>query len=208
MAAFRVGAAACLFVSLLALSELAARRWSLRPESGRKLAHVSCGLGAAALPLWLEPSAIALLAAAFVPFMVVSRRLGLFPIVHGGERTTHGEIYFPLGVLLAALLVPHAVPYAFGVLVLALADAAAAVAGERFGQRTYRILGARKTYVGSAAFFVTAFALALVAAGGFEHFLVAGAIAAGTTVEEGLLGGGADNVVLPASAAAMLHWFV
>lgn len=211
--ALRVGGAACLFVSLLALSELAARRWSLRPEAGRKVAHVSCGVLAAALPLALPFAAIALLAGAFVPFMVISRRLHLFPLVHGGERTTHGEVFFPLGVLFAAALVPHRVPYVFGVLVLAISDAAASIAGERFGRRSYRLLGAHKTYVGSAAFFATtivvgAFSLGLADRASAIDLAAVVAIAAIATVEEGLAGGGADNVVLPVSAAAMLHAIV
>lgn len=204
MTAAAAGVAACGFVSLLALSEVAARRWELRPESGRKLAHVSCGILAAALPVALDFSAIAVLAGAFVPFMVVSRRLGLFPIVHGGERTTHGEIYFPLGVLLTAVAVPEPAPYVFGVLVLALADAAAGLAGERFGRRSYRLLGAHKTYVGSACFLVTTAALAVAV----DPSVAAPAIAAALTLEEGLLGGGTDNVVLPVSAAALLEAFV
>lgn len=200
MTAVAAGAAACGFVSLLALSEIAARRWSLRPESGRKLAHLSCGILAAALPVALDFSAIALLAGAFVPFMLASRRLGLFPIVHGGERTTHGEIYFPLGVLLTAVAVPERAPYVFGILVLALADAAAGLVGERFGRRSYRLLGAHKTYLGSACFFAVTAALAAV----IDPSFAAPAIAAALTLEEGLLGGGADNVVLPVSAAALL----
>lgn len=199
--ALRIGAAAAGFLSLLTLSELAARRWSLRPESGRKLAHVSCGILAAALPVALSFDAIAVLAGGFVPFMVVSRRLGLFPLVHGGERTTHGEIYFPVGIFLVAVLVPHTAPYVFGVLVLALSDAVAGVAGERYGRRSYDLLGAHKTYLGSAWFLVMTTALAVAVAPSFA----APAIAAVLTLEEGLLGGGADNVVLPVSAAALLN---
>lgn len=210
--ALRVGAAAAGFLALLALSELAARRWSLRPQAGRKLAHVSCGLLAAALPSVLSFDAIAVLAGGFVPFMVVSRRLGLFPLVHGGERTTHGEIYFPVGVLLAAVFVPYATAYVFGILVLALSDAAAGVAGERFGRRSYRLLGAHKTYLGSAWFFATTLvlgvtALALEGASPKGVFVVAG-LAAVLTLEEGLAGAGADNVVLPVSAAALWHALV
>lgn len=208
MVALRVGAAACLFVSLLALSELAAHRWSLRPESGRKLAHVCCGVVAAALPLMLPFEAIVVLAAGFVPFMVVSRRLRLFPLVHGAERTTHGEVFFPLGVLLTAALVPHRVAYVFGVLVLALSDALAGVTGERFGRRSYRVLGAHKTYLGSAAFFATTIVLGIAVLGASDSLSARGigavaAIAAATAVEEGLTGGGADNVILPVSAAAL-----
>ena len=209
--ALRVGAAAAGFLSLLTLSELVARRWSLRPESGRKVAHVTCGILASALPLVLSFDAIAVLAGGFVPFMVVSRRLGLFPLVHGGERTTYGEVYFPVGVFLAAVLVPYVTPYIFGVLVLALSDAVAGVAGERFGRRAYRLLGAHKTYVGSAWFFATTFGLgaaALTVDGlSAKGVLVVVAIAAALTLEEGLAGGGADNVVLAVSAAALFHAF-
>jgi phytol kinase len=200
------GAAAIGFISLLFVAELVARRWSFRPELGRKLAHVTCGIVAAALPSFLPFSAIALLASAFIPFMLVSRRLGLFPIVHSAERSTYGEIYFPIGILLAAVLVPHETEYAFGVLVLAVADAVASLVGRRYGRRSYR--PANKTYVGSAAFLVTTVALGV----GATHvmgrlsvttILLVCAIAAAVTIEEALAGGGIDNILLPVSAAAL-----
>jgi phytol kinase len=203
------GAAALVFILLLAAAEGAARRWSLPPEVGRKLAHVSCGLLAALLPLALPFWAIATLAAIFVPFMMTSRRLGLFPVLHSAERSTFGEMYFPIGILLVAIFVPHRVEYAFGVLVLAIADALAGIMGRRFGKRSYQILGS-KTYVGSTVFLVTAFALGLLAVQVLgdlsgRTILVALAVAAATTFEEGLVGGGVDNVILPISAAAMLE---
>ncbi|MFN2525482.1 MAG: diacylglycerol/polyprenol kinase family protein [Actinomycetota bacterium] len=198
------------FISLLTAVELVARNRSLRPELGRKLAHISCGILAAALPFFLPFSAIVLLAAAFVPFMVASRRLGLFPLVHSAERSTYGEIYFPIGVLLVAALVPYRVEYAFGVLVLAVADALASLVGQRYGRRTYELLSATKTYVGSAVFLCTTMALGLIATQVLGELsgatiLAICMIAAATTVVEALVGGGADNVVLPISAAAMLR---
>src|SRR5207244_1328281 len=96
--------------------------------------------------------AIVVLAAAFVPFMVVSRRLNLFPIIHRAERSTLGEVYCPLGVLTVAALVPHRTAYAFGILVMGISDTVAALGGQRFGRRAYRIFVAHKTYVGSVAF--------------------------------------------------------
>jgi phytol kinase len=202
------GAAAIGFIFLLFVAELVARRWSLRPELGRKLAHVSCGLVAAALPSFLPFSAVALLAAAFIPFMLVSRRLGLFPIVHSAERTTHGEIYFPIGILLAAVLVPHRVAYMFGVLVLAVADALASVVGQRYGRRAYK--PANKTYVGSAAFLGTTIALGLGATQTMGRLsgttiLLVFAVAAAVTIEEALAGRGVDNIILPVSAAALFR---
>ena len=204
------GAAAVGFILLLAGSERVARKWSLRPEVGRKLAHISCGILAAALPLVLPFSAIVILSAGFVPFMIVSRRLGLFPLVHSAERSTFGEIYFPVGILLVAALVPHRVEYAFGVLVLAIADALASLCGQRFGKRTYQPFSVSKTYVGSATFLVTTIVLGLLAVRALGELsggaiLVVLAVALATTLEEALVGGGADNVLLPVSAAAMLR---
>lgn len=208
-----VGAAAG-FVGLLAGAEAATHRWNLEPEQSRKLAHVSSGVAAACLPLVMPFHAVVLLAALFVPFMVVSRRVGLFPAVHGVERATWGEVWFPLGVLLAAAVFPHRVPYAFGVLVMALSDAAASAAGHRWGRRDYRLLGAHKTYAGSIAFLAVTVLLATgalaAAASAADGDLSAAsvpvvlALAAALTVVEGLAGGGVDNVLLPVAGAGLL----
>ena len=202
--------AAVAFISLLAMAELVARRWSLRPELGRKLAHIVGGMMSAALPVILPFPAIVILSGAFVPFMVVTRRVGVFPLIHGAERSSYGEIYFPLGVLGTAALVPHPVEYAFGILVMGIADAVASLSGEKFGQRSYRLLAGRKTYVGSAAFLATTFGLGLLALQALGEVsgpavLVVSGIAGVLTLEEALIGGGADNVVLPISAAALLR---
>lgn len=204
-----VGSAAA-FIALLTLAEASARRWHLQAEVGRKLAHVSSAVTAAALPLVLPFPAIAGLAAAFVPFMILSRRCQLFPVLHSAERSTFGEIYFPLGVLAAALLVPDGPAYSFGVLVMGIGDALASLIGQRFGRKEYRVFGAMKTYLGSAALLATTLVLGvltaaiLVGISGNVVLIVIG-IAAVITIEEGVFGGGADNVVLPVTAAALLR---
>jgi phytol kinase len=197
------------FLTLLALAEAASRRWKMEPELPRKFAHVASGVLAAALPLFMSFGAVAVLALLFVPFMVFSRRVALFPAVHRVERSTLGEMYFPLGVLAVALAFPERVPYSYGVLVMGLSDAAASLVGQRYGRRVYRIFRTCKTYAGSGAFFATTLLLtvsALAAAGSASAgSLVAGiAIAVGLTVVEAAFGGGADNVVLPITAAALL----
>ena len=207
--ALAVAGAGGFFVSLLAGAEAATRRWKLHPEQSRKLAHVTSGVAAACLPLVMPFRAVVVLALLFVPFMVVSRRVGLFPAVHGVERATWGEVWFPLGVLLAAALFPHEVPYAFGVLVMGLSDAAASAAGHRWGHRAYRLLGAHKTYAGSAGFLAVTVVLAtgaLAAGGDLTAASVPAilAIAAALTVVEGAAGGGVDNVLLPVVGAALL----
>ena len=205
-----VAAASAFFIGLLASAEAATRRWKIDPEHSRKLVHVTSGMAAAALPLVMSFSAVVVLTLLFVPFMAVSRRIGLFPAVHGVERATFGEVYFPLGVLLVAALFPDRLLYAFGVLVMGISDAAASTVGQRWGSRAYSVGSATKTYAGSAAFFATAFVLGLAAlALGQDRFgptavAVALAVAAAVTLVEAVSGGGLDNVVLPVVAAALL----
>ena len=204
-----VAAFSGVFVALLAGAEASSRRWKVGPELARKSAHVSSAVVAATLPWFMSFPAVAVLALLFVPFMLVSRRLDLFPAVHAVERTTLGEMWFPLGVAAVALVVPERGPYAYGVLVMGLSDAAASIVGQRYGHRAFRIAGAWKTYAGSATFLLTTLALtlpALALTGGLSpaSVPVAFAVAAALTLVEASLGGGTDNLVLPVAAAGLL----
>jgi phytol kinase len=197
------------FILLLGTAEWLNRRWGVEPEVARKTAHLSCGLVAAAMPLFMSFGAIALVAILFMPFMVISRRLELFPAVQRAERSTLGDLYFPLGVLIVAVAFPTSLIYTFGVLVMAVSDAVAGLLGERFGHRGYRLFGAWKTYVGSGAFFATTLILAgitlAVDGAALPTLVLSGLFIALTlTLVEGVFGGGLDNVVLPAASAGIL----
>ncbi len=206
MAAVAVfAAAAAVFVALLAAAEAATRRWGIDAELSRKMVHVSSAVAAACLPLVMSFPAVVGLALAFVPFMVVARRIDLFPAVHRVERTTLGEVWFPLGVALAAAFVPHRAAFVFGVLVMGLSDAFASLAGRRWGRRGYSVLGATKTYLGSAVFLVTTVVLGLVVSGGDATMAEIVGTAAVLTAVEGLLGRGTDNLVLPVTSALLLR---
>jgi phytol kinase len=196
--------AAAVFVAILAAAEAATRRWGIEAELSRKAVHVASGVAAACLPLVMSFPTIVALALTFVPFMVVSRRIDLFPAVHRVERTTLGEVWFPLGVALAAAVVPHRAAFVFGVLVMGLSDAAASLAGRRFGRRGYRALGGTKTYVGSAVFLGTTVVLGLACTGGGPLIGVV-VVAAVLTFAEGMLGRGTDNLALPVAGAALLR---
>jgi phytol kinase len=202
-----VAAFSMVFVAVLAGAEASHRRWKLGPEPARKTAHVASALVASTLPWFMSFPAVAVLALLFVPFMLVSRRLDLFPAVHAVERSTLGEMWFPLGVAAVALAVPQHGPYAYGVLVMGLSDAAAGIVGQRYGHRAFRIAGAWKTYAGSTTFFLTTLALTVVAAsaGGMSPAWVV-VLPAILTVVEASLGGGTDNLVLPVAGAGLLSF--
>ncbi len=132
-----------------------------------------------------------------------TRSRGLLASVHGVERPTLGATLFPVGLVLAAVIgweVPTS--YVLAALVLALADPAAAIAGQ-MGGPSWAVLRGRKSLAGSVAFFATAIAIGL-AARVLGAPLSIGAIlatAAAVTVVEGSLGFGLDNLALPPLAA-------
>jgi phytol kinase len=204
-----IGVAGAGIVAALVLVETLSRWAKMRPETSRKLAHVSAGVIAAGLPLFMSVESIAVLAAAFIPIMLLSRHFWLLPSIHSAERATLGEAYFPLGVLLAALLFTRPLFFAFGVLVMAVSDAVAGVVGARYGRHRYPVLGGHKTYEGSAGFFIVtvpiaAAALVVGGAGIGEIVVVALGLAAVLTLVESAIGWGLDNTVLPVTGAFLM----
>ncbi len=200
-AIFTIGAA-------LLMVEAIARLRHLAPEIARKTAHVAAGLITALLPLAMPLKTIALVALIFMPLMLISRRLSLLRCIHAAERSTLGELYFPAGVLLAALAVPAAIDFSFGVLVLTLADAAAGVVGKRIGRHDYRFPAAHKTFEGTAAFFAVSVVLSLVVliVGGSPYAVMSAVgIALTLTFTESVLGWGLDNAALPVVGAVLMR---
>jgi phytol kinase len=206
-----------LVVSMAALSA-AVRRRGLGAEAARKLLHVEMGLATLAFP-WLFATAepVVLLAAVSIGWFRVlpaSRWLDTrFGAVLAVERESGGEGWFACGVALAFLAAAHDRPtYAAAILVLALADSAAALAGARWGRARVLIGGARKSLAGSAAFCAIAFAsvLAVLAAAGTaapERMLAAAALTAlTTTLVEALLGRGLDNLAIPVAAVVSIEY--
>lgn len=205
------------------------RRCSPHPEQVRKLLHVGMGLVAAAAP-WIFQSAWAVLAAAAASAagLAVLRLPGplrrhLGGVVHGVQRASAGEIFFPAGVGLAFVLASgDRLVFCVPVLILALADAAAALVGIRYGWPrpqggpAYRWAGpARalpaKTLEGSIAFFAVALPCAHVPlvlfaeADRLHVFLVALNLALLLTLVEALAQGGSDNFFIPATGAMWMR---
>ena len=199
--------------AVLASIEAYARRSTLAAEFARKAAHVVIGLIAAALPWFMPFREVGIVAVIFMPVMLTSRQQRWMPSIHGPERETWGELYFPLGILLAALIAPNPESFSFGVLVMTLSDAAAGIVGVRFGKRKLRLgpkfLRATKTLEGTTTFFAVTFVLALVfliTSGQTGSTVAASAlvIALGLTYLEAVLGYGLDNLVLPLAGAVLI----
>lgn len=197
-----LGTAAALLV-LFAVSETALHQ-GFSPEATRRFVH-SVGAGTAAtFPLYLQLRDVLVLALAFALFLTYTWVQRGLPSVHAVMRPSIGAPLFPVGLGLAALATwDHPAAFAFGALVLALADPAAAIVGERVASPGWRVAGGKKSASGSLAVFTVAVALGTVVgivSGEPRPFAVC-AVAGILTLIEGALGYGLDNLPLPMTAA-------
>lgn len=204
----------------MALLSAAARRLGARAEAMRKLLHVGMALVTLSFP-WLFSSAwpVILLACASVAWFRLLRasdwleaRFGY--ALRAAQRDSRGEIWFACGVCLAYLWsAAEPVAYCIAILVLALADTAAALVGQRFGRARRMPGGARKSAAGSLAFFAVALAVAFAGLRGVaglplgDALIAALLVATITTGIEAILGDGLDNLFVPLGALASLDIF-
>lgn len=194
---------ALFFASALGAIEWMSRTGKVTGELARKLAHVVAGTASAFLPEVISFASIMILGLVSAPALALSRRHNILGSIHGVGRRTLGEVYFPLGIVASAALFPHSRLFAYGVLVMAVADGSAALAGRRFAKRHYRIGPGEKSYLGSTVFFLLTCGIGLAVAPGLPVEWVGG-IAAILVLTEARLWGGLDNLVLPPLGAALL----
>ena len=190
----------------------------LQNELRRKALHLLTGLAALGLPFVLrEPWMILAAAAAVIGWMLavrlvpaLSARFGC--VLHGAGRHSFGELYFALG--LAGLLLvtePGSILFVVPVLVLTLADTAAAVVGRAWPWLRFGPPDGRKTLSGSLAFAATAVlvcAAALGAGTGFsvaDTLAVAVAVAGLAAIAEAFSSRGLDNLTIPATVWLALY---
>ncbi|MDH4063161.1 MAG: hypothetical protein OEW19_02080, partial [Acidobacteriota bacterium] len=197
------------------------RTTNLSPESIRKLFHLGAGAAALSLP-WLFDAVwpVAVLASGLAVSLALLRtlpalRAGPGRLLQAVSRPSRGEFWFLLGVLTTfSVARTSAVVYTIGILVLALADTAAALVGVAHGRHTFEVPGGSKSLEGSAALFVTALICVhlplwlFTDAGWLVAFLVAFNVSMPLMLAEGGTTRGFDNFVLPVLVVVMLDVFL
>jgi phytol kinase len=205
---------------ILGMKSLAGR-CALHPEISRKLVHIIMGLVTLTFP-WLFVaawpvlllSALAIAALAAIRFLpALQERFG--KVLHGVERKSLGEIYFPLAVALLFLLADgHRLFYVIPLLTLTLADAVAALVGVRYGEHRYATSEGSKSAEGSLAFFLVAFLSAYVPllllseSGRSEALLIALVLGILVMLFEAISVGGLDNLFIPLGCYALLRRYL
>ncbi|MEM9320759.1 MAG: hypothetical protein AAGA70_17405 [Pseudomonadota bacterium] len=203
-----------LLAAMLGVRKLAkARGW--HAELQRKIVHVGAGGMACALP-WLLPAPWQVWALlALTALAMLALRLPAFSGVggtlHDVGRRSWGDFLLVLAVALIYLLHQGiAVLYVLPLAILTLADAAAALAGIRYGRMFFATEDGTKSVEGSVMFFLVALILGMVCLLLMTEIprasviTVALAVAGFATLLEADSWHGFDNLFLPMGAYILL----
>lgn len=186
-------------------------------ELKRKALHVGTGLASLSLPLvlteaWMVISGFCLAVAWMTAVRVLPclrRHFG--SVLHGCERRSMGETFFAAGVAALLLLAgDDRLLFAIPMLILSLADAAAAIAGRLIQSPPLPGFMRGKSAAGSIAFFVTAAVICLAMLGYFTKLPLpqlvgcALAVAAASCIAEASSRNGLDNLTVPLVTWAVL----
>ena len=194
-------------IGLIASVRFVAQRQSWPAELQRKLVHIGTGLYALALPwLFAEDWPIYLLLGLALIVMTGLRfaKAGLGGALHGVERTSYGDYLLAIAIGAVLLLSERdMLLYTLPLAVLTLSDAAAALAGSTYGRRFYIVEDGKKSFEGSAIFFLVTLVIAMSvlilthAETGPETLVLAVLVAVFGTQFEADSWRGFDNLFLP-----------
>jgi phytol kinase len=197
------------------------RKTDAPAETIRKLFHLGGGAVALALP-WLF-DAVWPVVMLFVASMVIFVALRVVPVLregpgqvlHAVPRKSVGEFWFMLGVMaIYAIAGDDVVVYSIGILILAVADMAAALVGLFYGQHSFAVSGGTKSAEGSSAFLLTAFLcvhvpiLLFTDVGRLESLLIAINVGLLLMFAEAGASRGSDNFMLPVLVVVLLDAFL
>lgn len=208
---------------LLMLAALRAYQlWaSPEPELVRKLFHLGGGLFGLSLPwLFRDMPPVLVLAGAVALLFVAMRtipalREGIGQVLAGVQRRTIGEFCFVVSFcLLFWLSEGNKLLYGIPLLVLAIADSAAAIIGVEYGKYHFTAWKGHKSLEGSVAFFFAAFfcvhvpVLLLTDTPRPESLLIAVNLAVMVMMAELAAWWGLDNLIIPLFGFALLKSFL
>lgn len=187
-------------------------------EFKRKSLHVAIGLAALSFPLvltetWMVVAGLSLAVGWMIAVRVVPRLQRYFgSVLHDCDRKSMGEVYFALSIG-GLLVVTSESPllYAIPILILSLADAAAAIFGRVIPSQALTGILRGKSVAGCAAFFIVAAVICLTMLARYTDLpdwqiaVATLVVATSTCIAEALARRGLDNLVVPLVAWATLR---
>lgn len=205
-------------VTLLWALGQAAMHWRLAPEITRKIAHILLGLATLTFPwLFTSPLPVWVIAVTTTALILACRtgprrwRVAL----HRVGRSSVGDLCYPASVaLIFQLSMGDPLYFCVPILVVALADAAGALVGIRYGFGRFGSGNSRKSLEGSVAVGATTFLAVHVplllsqTTTRAESLLIALLMALVIAALEAIARQGLDNLYLPLLAFGMLGGLV
>ena len=208
-------------LAVLGLAMVAIRRAQVRlhlpPEVARKALHVAMSAVALSLPWVFDRNwPVVLLAGLAVGVMLAVRfvpvlRKDVGRVLHQVGRQSVGDLCFPIALALLFWLTSDSkVLYSIPVLLLGLADPAAALTGARHGLAPYTTVEGIKSREGSVAFAFVAFLcvhvplLLFTPIGRVESLWIACVVALLAMIVEAVSWQGLDNLFVPIGTYAIL----
>ncbi len=162
-----VGLSLATILALMAAVHHLGRRQDWHPEVQRKTVHVATGLLGLGLPVLFDRIwPVAVLVGCAVAIMLVLRLPGLAALggaLHTVGRRSWGDIF--LVVAIGFLFLRSAdtyITFALPIAVIALSDAAAALAGTTYGRRRFTVAGSTKSAEGVAVFFLITLVVSMI----------------------------------------------
>lgn len=185
---------------LIAAVEVLKRKTVVSNDSSRRLAHVGAGVINIAAPLFVSHVAIIMVNILFAGLLLMSRNTHHFSSIQTTSRKTYGDVYFPLGIIAAAvvLLPDNVIAFQYGVAIMGISDALAGFVGERWGQKTLMVLNNPKTLTGALVFYMTSLVITFVFAP--QLLPIVFILPLVLTAVEFFLVYGLDNLILPVVA--------
>jgi phytol kinase len=156
-------AGAGILTAAFGIAIIAAEIWSRtaepNPEWTRKLVHLVGGVACLFFPFLIRsPWVVLVMAVAMSSVFAVGEKLDLFKSLSRVERKGRGSEYYPLSIFLVFVLSEgQEWLYVASVLVLAFADAGAALVGSHYGKLKYTVDEGHKSLEGSVFFMMIAF---------------------------------------------------
>ena len=173
-------------------------------EAARKLVHFAHAFVVAGWPVFIGYWFVILGELLFLGAVLLAQEYRLFHSLRQIGRKTWGEFFFPVGVIILALIAPPVWVFVEALLLLGLADGTAAIVGKRVKTKAYMVFGYKKTVGGSLAFLgvsVLVMVVVLWANPGnvtLEQFwVVVFAVPLAATLAENLSPYGSDNLTVP-----------
>lgn len=207
-----------LVAMMIAAGEISRRLLSGSTKYTRKLVHIITGVLMACAPYVLISGIPALMISGLMVIgTFLSIRFGFLKSLHGSDRSSYGTTYHPLSFLILVFLFWDSSPeiLSISILILAIPDVLAAIAGQYFSSPHYLFLGDnKKTIEGSITMFVSTMVCIMLSLRYFgietavPMVLVAIATSLFVTCWELISYRGTDNLTVPLGTALMLHYFI